>query len=418
MSARCRIVAVALAVACSAAACGGGGPSSPPIEDAVWDGSRFVVHNNAHDEDGRIWTSPDGLTWERSDEFTMAALPFGCHPDHPCDLAPESIETVPLHFATPWSRALAGHGDVVIHEVGVSYDLRGNDDTLPTELHPQFLALAEQTSECFAQLRRQPPDGEPDPDRAYVEQWGSSPEGVSATCTKADRSDRFSVDFADVLTEDQRRLVEGGSSRQLFVTTAGGEVTRVPDPPMSAWLDGADDQRSAISEVVASSDRFWSVDDGVVVSSVDGLSWDPVAVGPDGWSADRVAASPGGDVAVAFRNPKISADDPSTHVVASNDDGETWGPLLETPSPFWWLVDVGPSAVAIMTADTDRLVVLDTSSGSTTLTIDDRIPGLLADTGIGAETIVVPQVVYGSGIVDTAHFEIYDLQGQLIGSSG
>lgn len=405
-------------------ACGSGGDGRLPVQDVTWDGERFVVHDNAHDSDvigegSSHWTSVDGLDWERHPGSTRAGLPRFCFDRPGCGAEPEGIEEVPFHFATPQSQELARVGDVTVVEARVRYSIAGeHDDSSPGQvIHPALLARAARDSACFravsqAQRRGGAGDAPLTADEPFISSWGQGDVDrlgagdlpFTVTCTDGDATDTFSLSLREVLSKDELDLVSGGSEPQLFVNGPDGEATRLADPPVSIWVDDTGVERES-HVVVATASRFWAIDRGELVSSVDGQTWEPVVVETEGRSVGAVVTNPGHDLVLVLDDRRL---------VASHDEGRTWhAPIpVEGLVLSWGVVEVGPGSAAVVL---DReLVIVDTATGQARFSIDDRLPGLLVDVGIGPETVVVPNVVSEPDGRDTGVFEVYDLDGELV----
>jgi len=365
------------------------------------------------------WTSPDGIEWDRHDGFPMTKLPFPCHPDFPCDLEPETIEDVPFHFARPNTTAVAGRDDIVLTQVSVRYSpFKASDHSLG-DLHPGLLSLAAAESTCFAELQaKETQPGQPaDRQGAQLTQSGYTPEQFSATCTNGNVADSFSFDLATVLDDRQIDLVAMGSQLQLFATRADGTGQVVTNPPTHTWLqDGVGPERTSLSDVAVTNSRFWSIDNGVVVTSLDGVKWDPWPdIDLDGNTPVKVLATRGGDIAVTsagMYHPSQPGTDPV--VIVSHDDGATWGEVMPLPggSRSRYVAAVGPAGVAVIN-DTDlapgtELVFVDDQTGEALFTIEGDFSGLLADAAIGTDRVLVPTSVQRVDNVDVV-IGVYDI---------
>lgn len=394
-------------------------------DTVTWSNGEFVALPGDQSE---YWTSPDGIAWRRHDGSTPALVqPFTCPDGFNCDVAPAGA-AIPFHFASPAYQVTARAGDLVVLNAWTRYTSQreptGSGGAAPGPvLHPDLLAAAAATDPCFEELRRQAEAGEApsaDPGKARFASWsggGIDDPVIRMSCAGPSMSASFALDLRDHLSPDQIRAVYSTSSVELWVATPGRPPVPVGDPPTATARAGGspvDELVTGLAPVVSSGSRLWAVDEGVLVSSADGITWAPQAVPANGQAVAEVKASPGGHVALRL------ADDPAlppatAWFVVSHDDGATWsGPVVATGR-----LEVGPAGALVVDDSTEQATasLLDGGRVGAEITFAPGSHVRRATVGDGrilVQTLAPPPSSSVSPSIDPMLLSVYDTDGQLV----
>ena len=332
-------------------------------------------------------------------------------------------------FAVPTTWIVAGRGDIALANVTVNYDVTSDLPSGPEEppgprvrVHPAFLARAAQDSECFDALRRAGTGSEPGPGDPHLVGYGGGHSGnewrFTATCRLNGEEETFSIDLGAELDPDQLELLEYGAVDELWVVRADGSRELVTDPPMVTYLDGRGGEPSAaVAQIEASSTRFWAVSDDGLVTSIDGVDWQPFTVDTENWQVLEVTANPGGDVALLLADA-AGADRQTGLVMVSHDEGRTWSdivPIVGAAARSALVTSVGPAGVAVSIDEpgAEREVFIDDKTGQVVFTA--RSPIGSDALAVGAETVLMPRErLAASGEALGPVLDVYDTSGELI----
>ena len=323
----------------------------------------------------------------------------------------------------------AGDG-VILLEASTRYSAIRDDridpgDPINIEVHPALLARAARNSGCFAALEaaaRSQPSGTAD---AILTSFGEGFQGADwifeATCQDQGGADQFALNLGDVLTDRQFDLLTNGGDSELFVSRSDGTVERVDERPMTSfWADGIEggDLIESVPAIAATNTRFWAAADGTLVSSTDGLSWDPVVLDTGGRRIGSVVANLGGDIAVLLVDDERLVHQGPKDVVVSHDDGSSWSEpvpvALDSDQDF--LTNVGPAGVSLTSSgpeSPETMVFVDDTNGRIGFTTDEGLGS--AQLTVGRDTILLPREMIGpTGEVLGPVLDVYDTTGNLL----
>ena len=394
-------------------------------DTVTWSDDGFVAV--PPDQSG-YWTSPDGITWGRHDGSTAALVePFTCPDGFSCDVSP-AAEPIPFHFATPAWRVVARAGDLVVLDAWTQYtneqEPTGPGDVAPgPALHPDILAAAAATDPCFEELRQEAEAGVAPgagAGEARLASWsggGIDDPVIRLSCGGPSRSASFALDLRDHLTPDQIRAVYSANATERWLARPGEPPVRVDDPPTATTRAGGiavNELVTGLAPVVSSGSRLWAVDEGILVSSPDGVTWVPQAVPTSGQKVGEVQASPGGHLALRL------ADDPAlppntASFVVSHDDGATWSARAVATGRL----GVGPSGALVVddSGEQPTATLLDGGRVRADITL---APGTyvrgatVGDGRILLQTAGPPSPASVSPEADTMLVEVYDADGRLL----
>jgi len=181
-----------------------------------------------------------------------------------------------------------------------------------------------------------------------------------------------------------------------------------------------------VSNIESTADRFWAADEGVLVSSVDGLRWTSVDLDADGLSVYQLAATRSGDLAVTLVDDSQLPFRSEKHVLASHDNGATWTQPIRLGGAEQGLAldSVGPAGVSLS---------LDVSEGTTS-----RYEGVFIGTGSASSPYIETRMrtdsrtaarltvgntgfvrVIGDDVMNIGELtlEVYGADGELIGTA-
>ncbi len=421
-----------------------GGSSELPIaEQAVWDGTQFVINDNSAVDDDHVyhWTSPNGIKWTRHDGPHMAGWERRCYPGFPCNIEPEEVVDIPYHFGRSAQSVEAirddAEGGIALVTAWTQYtpfleavDEDGEQYPGPGTIHPELAKAAADHSDCFAQAIASGPSFTGGIDEPSITSWGtagSAEWSIALGCELNRQSENFTLTLNDKLTDQQLHWLAAGGKRQLFAVRRDGQIKPVVDPPVTTfWSDGivGGDLVTSISEITATASRFWAVNQGVLVSSVDGLEWSSANVGLDGRQAAQVVAGLAGDVAVLVVDDHRLSGQGDRYVVLSHDDGVSWSKPIAIgggDDGYMRLRGVSSAGVVYHVSTSDDFVTRVASDRPpiSELDLEFDLEPLALGAALGDEHLIVPDElrdVNGNPTYEGWMLKVYDTSGRLVGT--
>ncbi|MFN3220137.1 MAG: WD40/YVTN/BNR-like repeat-containing protein [Acidimicrobiales bacterium] len=329
-----------------------GGKSWLFAEEIAWIGDEFVTSGL----EGRHWTSPDGIEWQRREgEGPVLHRSVYCPQELTCAVAPEA-PPIPFHYSDVRFLPVARVGDVVLLETWTMYSVEqprewmsaSEQDRQPV-LHPDLLAAAAASDPCFAELAQQDPSETSDGARLVSWDRSGPPDPIiQLTCTRGSDTAVFELDLREHLDDAQLEALFSDPG-ELWVESPTSPPERVDDfPTTSRWSDGEAGRELTTwtSPVESSGDRFWAVDEGTLVSSTDGTDWTAHEVPTAGSEIDHVAASSGGHLAlVLVEDRRVCCEE--GEVIVSHDGGSSWSEPVEVQIGGFPELSVGPAGAAL-----------------------------------------------------------------------